>query len=441
MIKLKIKLTPLQKVVDQNPSRYKFLKWGRRTGKTMFMAYWTAKQALMRKGKHWHVTKTLNLGREEFFPALLDLLPRDLIARVDHRLLNAWLTNGSVVSVKSGEKEDNLRGRGLHSVGIDEADFLKERLYEMILRPQLAVSQGPILAASSPRKGWFTRAFNKSAKEQDADSFASYATIYDNPFVPREEIEEIKARTTDSTWRQEYMAEELANVGQVYEEFHSGIVFNPRELYEDVRDFQCVRGVDWGKEAKTGVSWIGISPEGHLVVFDEHSKNKWDVDKHAEVMNSKSIGLKIAANVLDRSAFRDVGTGVSIAELFRKHGINCQESFKDISASIDAVKRFMRGDGVTPWLRISSNCPQTIEALQDWQHGDHEPDIAAAMRYAVSWAVFKRMTRLADASVTRKPTDPLAAISDPLLLALHAQIRRRSKPAQWGWDYSSGGAI
>ena len=441
-LRLPIVLTPKQVETDTWPARFKLLKWGRRTGKTWYIAYWLVKNALKTSGKakHWYVTKTLSLGREELWPVLLDLLPRHLVAKTDERLLNIRLTNGSTISIKSGEKENNLRGRGLASVVLDEAAFLKETLWDRILRPQLAGSRGPALIASSPKKGWFTRLFNDQIKNPHPDWLASHATIYDNPTITREELEAIKAKTPDSTWRQEYLAEELAGVGQVYEEFSPLNIYDPSVKFKDVRSFKHVRGLDWGRLANTGISWIGISPEGYLVINQEHVQKGWDVERHAGVVNTKSAGLNVLANCLDRSAFREEGTsGTSISELFRKQGIHCQESIKDIPSSIDILKRFMRGDGVTPWLYVSSNCEKTIEAFQEWEHGDHEPDIAAATRYGVVWAVVKHLTRLADAiPVLKLPTERVSQATADLLLAARAIVRPTSRPSRWAWDANAG---
>ena len=439
---LPIVLTPKQVETDLSPARFKILKWGRRTGKTWYIAYWIAKNALTKRGKHWYVTKTLSLGREELWPVLLSIIPRQYILKTDERYLSIRLTNGSVIAIKSGEKENNLRGRGLASVVLDEAAFLKESLWDRILRPQLANSRGPALIASSPKKGWFTRMFNDQCKNPHSDWFASHATIYDNPTISRDELEVIRAKTPDSTWRQEYLAEELAGVGQIYEEFSPKNVYNPAHSFLDIRSMRQIRGIDWGTQANTGVSWIGITSEGYLVVHGEHVQSGWDVERHVEAMNTKSAGLNVVDNVLDRSAFRNEGTsGTSIAELFRKQRIYCKESIKDIPSSIDAVKRFMRGDGVTPWLYVSDQCEKTIEAFQTWEHGEHEPDIAAACRYGVVWAVVKRLTRLADAIPILRSVNNDEKVSQAtadLLLAAKAMVKPVGRSARWHWDMGAG---
>lgn len=440
VIRLNITLTPKQAETDKASARFKILEWGRRVGKTYYEAYSVGKWAASRKGKYWYVTKTLSLGREEFLPALLNLLPRDLIATVDNRLLNVRLTNGSTIYVKSGEKEDNLRGRGLHGVILDEAAFLKERLWDQIIRPQLAHSKGPAIIASSPRKGWFTRLFNEAKKGTDPAWYASHATIYDSTLDPAE-IEVIKAKTPDSTWRQEYMAEELANVGQVYDEFSPANIFNPSTRFIDVSTYQTVVGIDYGISDPTGIAWVGISPEGFLVVHQEHEQAGWDVSRHGEVLTTRGAGLPITASVLDRSAFRKEATSMtSIADLLKPFA-RCEPSEKDVQASLDIMRRFIRGDGATPWLYVSSNCLKAIEAAQNWEHGDHEPDILAAIRYACVYAVKKNLTRLA--SVVPALRKPLHFDASGESSAYWLGAMAKSKPSNfgaksWAWDADAG---
>lgn len=445
-IKLNISLTPKQKQVLFHPARFKNWKAGRRGGKSYGLGYFLASEALTRpRDKHWYVTKTLALAREEFFPALMDLLPRDYVSKVDDRSLNVKLTNGSYIWCKSAEKEDNLRGRGLGSCVLDEAAFIKP-IWHSILRPQLAASKGRGILASSPKKGWFTQQHREVlASPPPADGktpewAAFHSTIYDNPHISPEEIEAIKARTPRNTWLQEYMAEEVSDDGQVYAEFSERNIFDPRERFTDVRTFAVVRGLDHGSKADTACAWIGISPEGYLVIFDEYSEDGSDYARKAEQINQKSHGLSIKASVLDRSAFRDIGTGVSMAQLYSREGVHCQESERDVEASIDIMRRFINGDGTTPWLYVSSKCAKVIEAFQQWEQGDHEPDIAAAARYGAVWSVVKKLTRLHDAVPTFRhtPTRPVSEAEAQTIFAAQARIVPTHSRKQWGWDSTVG---
>lgn len=434
-------LTPMQKKIDADPARFKILKIGRRGAKTYYEAYFTAKNALRgaNRLKHWYVTTTLALAREEFWPVLLDLLPPDLVAKVDDRLLVIRLTTGATIYCKSAEKEKNLRGRALGSIVVDEAAFLRAGLWDQVLRPQLAGSCGPALLASSPKKGWFTQLYNKVVQEKIKDWATFHGTIYDNPHISRDEIETIKATTLLNTWLQEYMAEEISETGVVYDEFGGQNLYDPRERFQDVKTFATVRGLDWGTDDPAACVWVGVSPEGHLVVSEEHEQNNWDPSRHSEVILSKSTGYsRIHASALDGTAFRKESDLTSVADQFRQAGIPCQRGERGAAGSLAIVKRFMRGSDGIPWLHVSAKCGKLIAAIQNWEHGDHEPDVAAALRYAVTWAVTHRLTKLSDVIPKSAPMQKVGEEQAKIMLAQHARIVPANRKRAWSWDHAAG---
>jgi hypothetical protein len=147
--------------------------------------------------------------------------------------------------------------------------------------------------------------------------------------------------------------------------------------------------------------------------------------------------------VMDQSAFRKDHRGrISIAEEFRREGLNYVKSEKDLNAGISLVKRYLRGDGMRPWLYISKDCKNVIDGLREWEYGSHEPDALAALRYALVHAVKLRVTQLASYQ-TKFNGD-----NRPLYVRIAEQkkkLHRIAKPGgtrsnlQWrGWDYHAG---
>ena len=192
--------------------------------------------------------------------------------------------------------------------------------------------------------------------------------------------------------------------------------------------------MDWGQHDSTGASWLHVLEGGRVLASREHIRNGWDVGRHADVIKMNSRGRDVKAYCLDQSAFRkDPTSQISVADLFRKHGVSCQRSEKNLNGGIDIVKRFLRGDENGPWLIISSSCRETISALKDWEWNTHEPDILAAMRYGLTHIVKLRMTRLAEVvPVHAERVD----ISKDVLLGLKSPLNRG--PSEWSWDSALG---
>ena len=449
--KLNITLTPPQAEIDRHSARFKVIKAGRRFGKTRLAAKWLATRALTVKGKHWYVSPTLGLAKDEMFPALIDVLPPSAIVKIDERHLVLTVSNGvfnSVIMCKTAEKETNLRGRGLASLVIDEAAFLRPTLWPEVLRPQLMDAQGHALIISTPKKGWFTRLYKDAAACIDPDLAGFHYTIYDswlantNPGAFEKEVNLIRRTVPEHVWLQEYMAEEIALAGQVYEEFDpANHVYNPANRFTDYRNWPAVCGMDWGTHAETAAVWVAVNPHGHLVAVREHVKGGWDVAKHAEAMQRMGAGMHVAPfdYVLDRSAFRKEGTsGLSIAQQFKDRDIHASPSERDVNATTDLVKRCLRGAQRVPWLFVSVECQRLISAISEWEYGQHEPDVLAAFRYGVAHAIRRRHTTLLDLPPEVEPEEARAMAELHVARGIYKIPLPAPKPNEWTWDHEAG---
>lgn len=430
----KITHTPAQIRIESSPARFKYVKAGRRFGKTKYASDWQIRQALLiPHEEHWYVAPTYRMAHEIAWRDYLEQIPQELLARVNEREMYIQLINGARLGFKGSEEEDSLRGRRLGSLVMDEAAFQKPNVYTKVLGPMIADLLAPVLFITSPRRGWFSTAFDNAASGKFKDSEAFHFTIYDNPYITRDEIERIKAETPENVWRQEYLAEESEQEGQVYNEFRMDSIFNPAQTFNGHTKLPCVVGIDWGHHDDTGVLWLHFTPEGHVIVSKEHLKNGWDAEKHSDVIKLNSRGRDIKAYVLDRSAFRKDGGKVSIGDEFREHiGLPMQRSEKDQHIGIDMIKRYLRGDGNRPWLHISSSCKETLEAFQGWEYGQHEPDALAALRYGLVHAVRLGLTKLTDI-----PSFKSDFTADPYEMSQRLNFKR-SMVDRLSWDSDTG---
>lgn len=448
-VKIPIKLTDAQKRVDASKARFKIIKAGRRFGKTRYGCYWLAKRGMTVPGIHWYVVRSLDLIRDEVWPVLCQMVPSEFVVHRDDRLFRLTLRVGGIESIivgKSCEREDSLRGRGIASLVIDEASFVRSSLFDMVLRPTLADKMAPALIFSSPKRGWFTKQYDFAVSGADSEWEGFHFTIFDSwlyTMCPggKEEVEKIKRSTPENVWLQEYMAMEGANSGIVYDEFNDKSIFRPGQRFESYKSWPVVAGIDWGMKDSTGVVWIAISPQGYPVAVREHVKGNIDVERHAIAIRSveKDMKVKDFDRVLDRSAFRRVGdTSVSIADLFSKQGIKCARSEKDYSPQVDIAKRFLRGDGATPWAYFSTDCPELIKAFKSYEHDEHEPDALAAWRYALTLIVKRRMTPLASHLKYVRFDHSAEKVSAPSRDFRIDPSRFRSPAKQWRWDTEVG---
>jgi len=441
----KYKLFPWQQRVSNSKKRFKIVKGGRRAGKTIYADQWQSTNALtMPPGEHLYVAPTQKQAAEISWFEYLDILGQDVILKASERDHRITLKNKAVIILRGSDKLDLQRGKKYRSLVMEEAAFQKADVFDRILRPTLIDYRAPALFISSPKKGWFTRMYNKYEDGHDPEYDCFKFTIYDNPTLSHEEIEKVRATTSEHTFKTEYMAEELEYEGQVYVEFDQAKnIFSP-DKWPDRHSYPGAVGIDWGLDDQTGVVWLNFTPEGYCLVSREHLKGGWDVRRHAEVISraAHDFNVKQTMYVMDQSAFRREGaTGLSVAEAFKNElGFMFQRSYKGSpDVGKDIIKRFLRGDGVTPWLYISTGCHELIQAFNDYEHEQHEPDILAALRYGLTHAIMRGYSNLQDRIDSLKSAHerPAAEVGD-------LELVRRDKArlgAQWGWDNEIGSPI
>lgn len=424
----------------RSKARFRVVKAGRRFGKTKFGIHWLITMAIANDGELvYYVAPTYKMAKEIAWAELFDQLDPAMIKGKNERELWVDLINDARICLKGSENPDWLRGRRLAALLMDEAAFQKPEVYSKVLRPMLADLCAPAMFISSPRPGWFSQLFDAASKCVDGSMQQFHFTIYDNPTIPRAEIENIKATTAEHVWRAEYMAEDVEFAGQVYMEFEPKHIFNPGDEYLGHEKFPGVCAIDWGSDDPTGVTFPHfMPPNGLVIVSDEHVRSGWDSARHSEVIRQKARTRNIETGnyVISFDAFRRTAKDHnSIAEDFRDHlGFTPQRSEKDLDSGVDLMKRLLRGDGESPWLRVSSNCRELISAFGEWNWGEHEPDVLASLRYGVMHAAKRGLLTLAKLNKVRNYQGE--AVVDRFTPRLAP--KKKSGPARWTLDNDFG---
>src|SRR5690606_20122054 len=112
-----------------------------------------------------------------------------------------------------------------------------------VLRPTLTDYEAPALFISTP-KGYnhFYELF-QLGQQLEGDYKSWRFTSYDNPFIPKGEIDKARDELTEDTFAQEYLADFRKFTGLVYKEFDRSI--HVKEMNDFVPAF-VIRGLDRG---------------------------------------------------------------------------------------------------------------------------------------------------------------------------------------------------
>jgi hypothetical protein len=216
-----MQLTPPQSDIFVCPARFRVVVAGRRFGKTFLSTAELLNRALAKPDQNvWYVAPTYKAAKEIAWDMLTSQIPMEYVGKTNETSLSITLKNGSTIALKGAEKPDNLRGRSLDFVVLDEfADMRKEAWYEVI-RPSLSDRQGSAALFIGTPKGrnHFYDLYGKGVDKDEGWQSYQYTTI-EGGNVPPDEIASAKADLDDRTFEQEYEARFVSYSGVIYYAF------------------------------------------------------------------------------------------------------------------------------------------------------------------------------------------------------------------------------
>jgi len=236
-------LTVPQREVFDAPTRFKMLCSGRRFGKTYLciaqLIDWATRKP---NSLNWYVTANYRMAKQIAWRQLKVMVPPEICVKRNESDLSVELTNGSIIALKGAENPDTLRGVSLSTLIVDEAAYVKQDAWEMVLRPALSDQGGPAWFITTPAGlNWFHDLWEQAQDQEDWRTF-SYTTVQGGN-VPPEEIEAARRTLDERTFRQEYLASFETLAGRVYPDFSDD---NITETAEDTGG-----EIYWGTRCKT----------------------------------------------------------------------------------------------------------------------------------------------------------------------------------------------
>lgn len=214
-----IALHDRQSEIFYDPARYKVAAAGRRFGKSFLAAVTLFVEAAkthktrsdgvvvdLALEEVYYIAPTFDQGKKIMWP-LLKKIGHDLIRNKWENTGELELVNGRRLSIKGSDRPDTLRGVGLSYAVLDEYAFMKEEVWELIIRPALTHAEGGALFIGTPDgKNHFWDLFQKAMRGDNPEWRAWHFPSVDNPFLPRSEIEAAKVDLSTDRFRQEYEA-------------------------------------------------------------------------------------------------------------------------------------------------------------------------------------------------------------------------------------------
>ena len=82
----------------------------------------------------WYVTANYRMAKQIAWRQLKSMTPSGMIAKKNETDLSIELINGSEIALRGADNEDSLRGVSLSALVVDEAAYVKQTAWEMVLR-------------------------------------------------------------------------------------------------------------------------------------------------------------------------------------------------------------------------------------------------------------------------------------------------------------------
>ena len=198
-------LNKTRKEIIQDPSRFKVIVAGRRWGKTILSLMYLLKDPFHQGERRWFITPTYKQGKMIVFPILRQMFSGFAGAKLNETEMSVIFDNGAELSVKGADNENNLRGVELTKCVMDEMAYIKPHVWEEIIYPMLATTQGSVLFIGTPN-GYdiMYDLYSKGQNEPDWKSW-QFKTI-DGGFVSVDEITRARKTMDGVRFRQEFEA-------------------------------------------------------------------------------------------------------------------------------------------------------------------------------------------------------------------------------------------
>jgi len=332
---MKVKLSQWQLNVANDPHRFRIVCAGRRSGKSVLSRMIVLKWALENIGTYWIVSPSYKQSKQIHWQDLQREIPHEWIAKKNEVELSITLKNGSTIELKGAENPDALRGVKIRGLVIDEIASIRswDWLWSEVLRPTLTDYQAPALFISTP-KGYnhFYDIYNVGT-QAEGDYKSWKFTSYDNPYIPKGEIDNAKKELTEDTFAQEYMADFRKATGIAVKQWNREI-----HLIDDFlvpNEWQRGRGFDYGSSDPTASLRIAIDNEDNWFIERCYKNKNQTIQYHAQSILGQDYGITSYIPI-----FGDP-SGDQWEKEFKEYGVTIQSANKEV------------GQGMRGWVEYS----------------------------------------------------------------------------------------
>ena len=358
---IKWTLNKTRRSILNDPSRFKVIVAGRRWGKTVLSLMYLLKDEFKPGERRWFITPTYRQGKMIVFPVLRQMFNGFVGAKLNESEMSVMFENGAELAVKGADNEHNLRGVELTKAVMDEMAYIKPHVWEEIVYPMLATTQGEVLFIGTP--SGYDMMYELYTKGQAESGWKSWQfKTVDGGFVPKEEIERAKRTMDEVVFRQEFEGS-FETTGN-------------RAAYNFDRETNCVKakqlsnelwwGVDFNVDYMTATLACQYT-DGTIHFFDEIRLKNSNTEELAIAM--KKIAPSINCYPDPAGKARSTTSRRSDHQILREHGfiIKAKKSHPSHIDRLNALNRKLKDAEGNIGMTVDPSCIYLIKDLEQCQ--------------------------------------------------------------------------
>jgi len=261
-------------LIEDPEVKYVVLTTGRQWGKTLLAQNLLLKWALEHPGSVLMWVSPVYAQARKVFSSIHEAVINSGLIKDNHKTnLMMTLVNGSVIHFKSGERPDSLRGFTNDYLIIDEAAYLRDEVWNMVLKPTILVRGKKVLFISTPKGKNYLYSLSIKGQEYNEKSYLYLkGSSYDTPFISADELDEARRSLPEDIYRQEILGEFIDSGGEVFVDIDRYCVLHNYQLPRQGTKYYA--GVDFGRQDDYSVLSI-FDDAGELVYYYRDRHKSW----------------------------------------------------------------------------------------------------------------------------------------------------------------------
>ncbi len=322
------------------------------------------------------------------------------------------LPTGAKIWLLGADNPDALRGTYADGVILDEYAQIKKDVYDEIVRPMLLSRGGWVVFMGTPKgQNQFYELYNEACKAAQTDPAHWWCGVFpadETGVIAAQELEEIRRRTPEHLFRQEYLCDFTADAEDV---------FIPMSLVSEA----CGRAYA-SAEVAHAPKIIGVDPArfgaDRSVIFKRRGLQAYAPEVFQKI-DHMTLAARVAAAIEEfrpDAVFIDAGCGGGVIDRLHQLGFEVTEinfGASPLKAGQYANKRAEMWGNLKEWLQAGGALPALPELKADLCGLRYDFDPAGRLRLESKDALKARSGRSPD-------------LADALALTFALPVQRRA---------------